>query len=353
LRAFYCCLATKSANDPTAPSVSTDPGLVLVRGPDRDSIYALANGVGKQRARRDGSLQDPKGWRVFLLSSGELPNETKIAEDNGRRARAGQTIRLLDVHVDRGFGFGAFDNGGQFTDASKLADAIKDAARSAYGTAGPEFVRHLMAAGVDEVATEAKRAVTSFVAQFVPPRSSEQIGRAAKKFALIGVAGGLATGLGVTPWERGEAQRAARWAFERWLETRGGTSSHEERQAIEQVRLLIEKHGDARFECADGSSSTSTLTVCDQLGWRKGEGDKREWWVQSEIWKTEFCAGLSPTSVAKALADSGILRRQDGKNLACIVRPPGGKTMRCYVLTAAILNDGVGANEPTNTTGNL
>ena len=163
----------------------------------------------------------------------------------------------------------------------------------------------------------------------------------------------MATGLGVTPWERGEAQRAARWAFERWLETRGGTSSHEERQAIEQVRLLIEKHGDARFECADGSSSTSTLTVCDQLGWRKGEGDKREWWVQSEIWKTEFCAGLSPTSVAKALADSGILRRQDGKNLACIVRPPGGKTMRCYVLTAAILNDGVGANEPTNTTGNL
>ena len=119
--------------------------------------------TGRCRTRRGGAF-----------SCYPVANETKIAEDNGRRARAGQTIRLLDVHVDRGFGFGAFDNGGQFTDASKLADAIKDAARSAYGTAGPEFVRHLMAAGVDEVATEAKRAVTSFVAQFVPPRSSSR-----------------------------------------------------------------------------------------------------------------------------------------------------------------------------------
>ena len=57
----------------------------------------------------------------------------------------------------------------------------------------------------------------------------------------------------MTPWAKGEAQRAAVWAFKRWLETRGGTGSHEENQAIEQVRLMMVQHGEARFECADGS----------------------------------------------------------------------------------------------------
>ena len=31
--------AAPSARDPTAPSASTDPGLVLVRGPDRPDLY--------------------------------------------------------------------------------------------------------------------------------------------------------------------------------------------------------------------------------------------------------------------------------------------------------------------------
>jgi hypothetical protein len=70
-----------------AAASATDTCLVLdelgVGNPREvaDSIYALANGSGKQRARRDGSLQDPRSWRVFVLSSGELPIETKIAED--------------------------------------------------------------------------------------------------------------------------------------------------------------------------------------------------------------------------------------------------------------------------------
>ena len=138
-----------------AAASATDTCLVLdelgVGNPREvaDSIYALANGSGKQRARRDGSLQDPRAWRVFVLSSGELPIETKIAEDYGRKTRAGQTIRLLDLPADRGLGYGAFDHGGACADAGKLADAIKDAACSAYGTAGPEFVRRLMGQDLD------------------------------------------------------------------------------------------------------------------------------------------------------------------------------------------------------------
>ena len=191
---------------------------------------------------------------MFVLSSGELPVEAKIAEDYGRKARAGQTIRLLDIPADRGLGFGAFDHAGECADAGKLADAIKDAARSAYGTAGPELVRRLLASGIEQIIADGLRAkLDGFIRKFVAAGSSEQIARAAKKFALIGIAGELATALGVTPWEKGEAGEAAQWAFNRWLEARGGVGSHEERQAIEQVRLMIVQHGEARFECADGS----------------------------------------------------------------------------------------------------
>jgi putative DNA primase/helicase len=105
--------------------------------------------------------------------------------------------------ADRGLGHGAFDDGGACADAGKLADAVKDAARSAYGTAGPEFVRRLMNYGLDRATAEARKMIGSFVEKFVANGASEQIARAAKKFALIGVAGELAAALDVTPWAKG------------------------------------------------------------------------------------------------------------------------------------------------------
>jgi putative DNA primase/helicase len=331
-----------------AAASATDTCLVLDElgvGEARDvgaSVYALANGSGKQRARRDGSLQEPKGWRVSVLSSGELPVETKIAEDLGRKVRAGQTIRLLDVPADRRLGFGAFDHAGDCADAGKLADAIKNAACSAYGTAGPEFVRRIMAAGIEQTAALVRERLGEFIAKFVARGSSEQIARAAKKFALIGIAGEMATLWGVTPWAKGDVFKAARLAFERWLETRGGVGSQEERQAIEQVRSIIVRHGDSRFDRVDPSNLGGASIIRDRLGWVKGEGDQREWWVPSEIWKAEVCNGLDPTFVARTLESRGMLRRGDRKNLACAVTPEGSQKMRCYVLTAAILQDDEG-----------
>lgn len=278
---------------------------------------------------------------MFVLSSGESPVETKLGEDRGRKIRAGQLIRLLDIPADRGLGFGAFDHACDYDDAGKLADAIKDAATAAYGTAGPEFVRCLIALGVDQVAARAKKLMATFVRKVVERGASEQIIRAAKKFALIALAGHLATGLGLTPWEKGEARRAAILAFNRWVEKRGGTGSHEERQAIEQVRLIIEQHGDSRFEHAGSSASE----VHNRLGWRKGERADREWYVPPEVWKGEFCNGLDPTFVARTLAARGMLRRQDGKHIQCVVALGEKQRIRAYVLTAAIIDSGEGEGE--------
>jgi putative DNA primase/helicase len=224
-----------------------------------------------------------------------------------------------------------FDHSGDFGDGGKLADAIKNAAGTAYGTASPTLVVHIIASDVAKVADTGKKFKAKFVHHVVQQGASEQIVRAAKKFALIALAGELATNLGITPWGKGEARQAAILAFNRWLEKRGGTGSHEERQAIEQVRLMIEQHGEARFEHVDGSASG----VRDRLGWRKGERADREWYVPPEVWKTEFCNGLDPTFVARTLAGRGMLRRQDEKHIQCVVALGNKQRIRAYVLTAA------------------
>ena len=99
---------------------------------------------------RDGSLREPKSWRLLFLSTGEMPTETKLSEDK-RKPRAGQLVRLLDIPADRGAGFGAFDNGGPEGDAGNLAKGFKHAAISAYGMAGPEFVRRIIDEGAGEI----------------------------------------------------------------------------------------------------------------------------------------------------------------------------------------------------------
>jgi len=293
------------------------------------ALYSLSNGGGKVRAARDGGLKEPKSWRVMFISTGEIPTEAKLSEERGRKARAGQMVRLLDIPADRGFG--VFDHAGPDGDAAQLAKACKLAAVSAYGVAGPEFVRRIIAEGVTGEAVRAMLA--DFSARHVPAGSDGQIDRAAQRLGLIAAAGELAAALGVTPWQAGEAREAAAWALAKWIEGRGGSAPAEARQAVEQVRLVIQQHGESRFEPLDDPDARP---VNNRLGWRKGQ----EWWIPPEIWKAEFAAGFDPSFVAHVLAERGMLRRQGGNALQCTVNIGKGKRTRAYVLTPAILDGG-------------
>lgn len=241
-------------------------------------LYSLSNGTGKARAARDGSLREPKTWRVLTLSTGEIPVGTKLAEDQGRKARAGQLVRMLDVPADRGKGFGAFDHGGPDNDAGKLARAFKHAAGLAYGAAGPEFVRRLIKAGI--TGDDVRERVADFTAKNVPAGSDGQIVRAAQRIGLIAAAGELATSIGIIAWKHGEATAAAAWALGRWIDGRGGTEPAEVRQAIEQVRLFVEQHGESRFDRTDNDGARP---VNNRAGWRRGFGPDRHWLIPSEL----------------------------------------------------------------------
>ena len=273
---------------------------------------------------------------MLILSTGEIPIETKLAEDRGRKARAGQLVRMLDIPADRGKGFGAFDHGGSDGDAGALAKAFKHAAISDYGTAGPEFVRRIIVNGAEEVGGVIRDFINAFVETNVPLGSDGQINRAAQRLGLIAAAGEYAVKLGVVPWPEGEAKSAAAWALKRWIDGRGGTEPAEVRQAIETVRLFVEQYGESRFEPLD---DLDPRPVNSRAGWRKGTGSDREWMVPPEVWKSEICKGLDATMVARTLAERGMLRlASDGFQP---VRKIDGANKRVYVLTAKIF-DGAG-----------
>ena len=197
-----------------AAASATDTALILdelgqVEARDAAAaFYSLSNGAGKAR---DGALREPKSWRVLIMSSGEIPIETKLVEDRGRKARAGQLVRMLDVRADRGCGFGAFDNTGPEGDPSKLAQAFRYSAVSAYGTAGPEFVRRLI--GESVTGEDVRSMVAKFTTANVPAWADGQVDRAAQRLGLIAVAGELSSALGLTPWREGDAREAAAWAL--------------------------------------------------------------------------------------------------------------------------------------------
>ena len=71
--------------------------------------------------KRDGQIAEwrgtlprerPRPGESVVMSTGEIPMETKVAEDKGQKARAGQAVRMPDILADRGKGFGAFSEHG-------------------------------------------------------------------------------------------------------------------------------------------------------------------------------------------------------------------------------------------------
>jgi uncharacterized protein (DUF927 family) len=290
-------------------------------------IYSIAGGIGKQRANRDGSAKLPSTWRIFILSTGEISIADKIRE-GGKRARAGQEVRVLDLNADAGKGLGVFDIG---EDPEQLARNLRQAAITFYGTAGPAFIRAIIAK-TDDVATIAQESLDNFREQVAANVQSGQVLRAANRIGLVAVAGELAIQLRVLPWPTGSVNEAAADIFRGWQVDRGGNDPAEVRRAIEQIKGILERYVDSRFDPPNLDSDTRP--VPDRLGYVHGEGTERQWWVLPQIWRDTFCEGFDAADTAKAFVERGLLLPDhEGRR----VRPVriNGQPRRAYVLPAA------------------
>jgi len=204
-----------------------------------------------------------------------------------------------------------------------------------YGTAGPAFLHAIIDRGIDKTIDSVNAAIESFCANSIKFGTDGQIRRAARRLALIAVAGELAHDLGIVPhWQKGEATEAAVFALQQWIAGRGGSEAAEVIQAIRSVRLFIEKYGDSRFEV--DTEFPQDKIIHNRAGWRRGKGEDQVWLVLPEVFKTEVCKGLDPTMVAKVLADCGmLLRAEDQYQRTHRIQ---GKVLRLYTITTVIFS---------------
>ena len=234
-------------------------------------VYMLGNGRGKQRASRTGSARAVTRWRSSVLSTGERSIATTMAE-GGHRIKAGQSVRLLDVPAQRTFG--AWDNLHQHASGTAFSDAIKRAAVTDYGHAGRAFLEKLTRDHESNFseALDALKALPELQA----PGDESQSKRVAARFAVLALAGELATSYGVTGWTEGEAIRAAAVGFAAWQSLRGAGRGNAERDQItERIVSFIERHGDSRFSDADSDDDQRAALVRDRAGWwRAGDGGR-------------------------------------------------------------------------------
>ena len=297
-------------------------------------IYALGNGRGKQRASRTGNARSVTRWRCFVLSSGERTIATAMAE-GGHRAKAGQAVRLLDIPAARRFG--AWDDLHALPSGAAFSDALRRAAAAHYGHAGRAFLEKL---------TRDQRDFCELLERFkaLPGFSAEgdegQDKRAAGRFALVALAGELATEYGITGWPEGAATAAAVVGFKAWQTTRG-RGNDERRQIHERISDFIERHGDSRFSNADAPISDNGMRF-NRAGWWRDDDGGRVYLFTAEGMR-EAVKGFDFKRALDVLQESGALPRADAGVERAKAQRIDGRLVRLYPIQADKLGGGHGA----------
>ncbi len=287
-------------------------------------IYAMANGVGKSRAGRNGAARLAKRWCLMLLSTGEMGLSAIMAE-GGKRRRAGQEVRFLEIPVRRAFG--AWDDLHGMSGGREFSDAIQHASVTHYGHAGPEFIRQLLNAGdLCELTSQLTQVCEKF------PTASGQETRAAERFAILALAGELAIQFDILPVPAGSACAAMLELFSTWQSCRGEGPS-EDRQILRSIADFIARHGDARF------SSVADLhgEARDRAGYWEDTSDGRVY-LFNRAGLEEAASGFDLTRIVLALDSVAAITKKDTGKHQASKRLLDGRSVRFYFIDSTKLD---------------
>ncbi len=136
------------------------------------------------------------------------------------------------------------------------------------------------------------------VTGIIPAHAAGQVSRVARRFALVGVAGELATHCKLTGWAEGEAIHAARKCFAAWIEAFGGSGNREERAILSPGSRFLRNAWRNRFE---DISATIDQRITKRAGFlRNGVNEGREFLVLPEPFRREVCQGFDEKTVKKS-----------------------------------------------------
>ena len=294
-------------------------------------VYTLGNGTGKQRAGITGNAKPVAFWRCFVLSNGEFTIDTTMKE-GGHRVKAGQSMRLLNIPASQPYG--AFNDLHGAKNGSEFADHLKLSAEKYYGHAGRAFLERL---------TRDKTDYCDKLQQFksLPMFLTNEIGgqkyRAAGRFALIGLAGELATEYGLTGWYEGAAIEAASLCFNLWKGNRS-KGNDERHQILDQVSIFIEKNGDGRFSSADEDSEK--LPFRDRAGWWEDSHEGRIYLFTSSGLR-EATEGFEFKRALDILEDASVIPPKLNNGERAKLKRIGGRSIKLYYVNSEKLLEGL------------
>jgi len=260
------------------------------------SAYALFNGTGKLQGAKEGGNRELKRWRTVAISTGEVDLETFIA-GAGRKAKAGQLVRLLNIPLSKAIRFHGHESG------KHHADALKDAYQSHHGAAGRAWVQWLA-----DHQLEAVNAVREAEARWrgiIPADYGEQVHRVGARFAILEAA--LMAGRVITGWDEQTCRDAIQYSFNAWIRE-FGTGNKEHQQIIEQTEAFLNAHGLSRF--APFPYDPGSLPIANLAGYRqKGghEADPVVFYTFPAAFEKEIAQGFNAKMFAEVLKNAGML----------------------------------------------
>lgn len=260
------------------------------------SAYALFNGVGKLQGAKEGGNRDLKRWRTVAISTGEMDLETFIASA-GRKTKAGQLVRLLNIPLSKAVRFHNYQNGKQH------ADALKDAYQHHHGAAGREWIKWL--ADHQQQAIDTVRECEARWRSLIPADYGEQVHRVGARFAILEAA--LLLGDVVTGWDAQTCRDAIQHSYNAWVRE-FGTGNKEHQQIIEQTEAFLNAHGLSRF--APFPYSPADLPIKDLAGYRqRGEHEESPmiFYTFPSAFEREIAKGFNAKQFAEVLKSSGML----------------------------------------------
>lgn len=322
-----------------------------------DTVYMLANETGKGRATQTAGSRKVAVWRLLFLSDGEVSLANHM-EQAGKGTKAGHDVRMAHVPANAGKGFGVYDTLHDFPNGAAMSDHLVKMAQQSFGTAGMAFIEYavhnseMLAGALDEN-------VGQLVQDMCPAHSHGQVSRVAARFALVGVAGELATCAGITGWETGEATEAARMCFAAWLDGRGGAGNVEHSSILRQVSGWFQANGDARLTWWHRATDDHRPNTINRAGFKrlltrdgvsiksnsdhhKAYGDvthpsdaeetETEYFILPETFHSEICKGFDPKAVTRLLIERDLLETETGTKAGATrkERLPGMGAVRCY-----------------------
>ncbi|KAB7676548.1 DUF927 domain-containing protein [Plesiomonas shigelloides] len=287
------------------------------------SAYALFNGVGKLQGAKEGGNRELRRWRTVAISTGEMDLETFIAA-SGRKTKAGQLVRLINVPLSKATSFHEHPNGKQH------ADALKDACQKQHGAAGREWIKWL--ADHQQQAVDVVRECEARWRNLIPADYGEQVHRVASRFAILEAA--LLLGESITGWGKQASQDAIQHTFNAWVKE-FGVGNKEHQQIIEQVEAFLNAYGLSRF--APIPYDPRDLPIKELAGYRKNgalDSDPMLFFTFPAVFEKEMAAGFNARQVAEVLMAAGMLHPpKSGRGYQRKSPRVDGRQFNAYVVT--------------------